>query len=132
MRIVDLREEWVEGWKHATATVVWERKDRTPHDIFFATPESAASMLQPSPNAFLLAGLHPAAYHFEKRIEIEGRACTSLLSGLHKATELHYKWFRDPPPIEIDAETSSEPFSSGPQARAALMFSGDYLREHLQ
>lgn len=124
MRVADLREEWVDGWKRAVATVIWERNARPPQEIYFATDEANAELLKASPNAFLVACAQAATTHFEKRIHIEGEVCPHLYSGLREALAVKYGWYRDAHPVQLEANLSKYPFQAQKNGIVASMFSG--------
>lgn len=122
MKIVDLREELVQDTKRAVATVVWERRRSPSQDIYVSIGEDNADMLTVSSNAFLIAALWPAMYHFEKRVSIEGELCPLLVENLTRAMALLHDWYKDAPVVQIEGDIAGKPFPSAQDASSALMF----------
>lgn len=124
MRIVDLDTTTEEGWVTGSATVIWERRRLAPQKLAFSTDEAHGAMLWASPDAFLTACLAPAAFHFEKRLMVEGVVCPTLVDGLQSAMETLYGWYRAAPPISLEVETLTSPRQPFPNSAAAVGFSG--------
>jgi hypothetical protein len=82
MQIRALRKNSAAGRVRISATIIWEDCDRPIEEVYFECPVSFEDDIAPNPNAFLLAGIMPAADRGEKRVQVEGPVCPELRNGL--------------------------------------------------
>lgn len=91
IEVLGITEE--DGLVKASANVVWEDSDRPSMEVFFGVPEENADYLCCNSDAFLVAGLLPAANGGERRISINENVCPKLREDLPTVVNLFGQWY---------------------------------------
>ena len=125
MKIVNFRSKKSQNLVRVSATVIWEKLNRPPQELYFETTSKYGEDLFCNPNSFLLACALPAMRYGEPRIAIEAPICPELKEGLITAMNVLISWHGgDRKVIPIEAELQSQPLFPGKSPRAGGFFSG--------
>ncbi len=124
MRIENLRVERRNDWRRVVARLQWEDTDRPDQELYVETTEEFAEVVEPSPDALLVAALPLAVWHGERRIQVEGSVCPRLRDGLAAVMATFAMWYDHCRPLAIEPTQGFTPALPRPGAHTAAFMSG--------
>jgi len=124
MKLRNLQDETLQGLRRISMELDWEDVDRPRQLLYFEAMGETARLMQPNPNAFAIACLPLAIWLGEKRLEVEGRLCTRLRSGLRVINRVVCDWFPDRAMVEVQPTDGFHPTMPPIERRTATLLSG--------
>ena len=124
MRIERVRREEVATGVRLAGDLTFEDARRAPVGLWFEVDAEVGASLAGSADPLLLAAAPAAAWSRERRILVEGTACSALRRNLEGVLRVFHAWFPDTTVPVLEASGGFAPAPARTPPRTAALFSG--------